>query len=97
MIIHKKQRIRNRSYILPNPARSYEEYLEVYNLDLEKLDILELRKLLIRSNIALANLSQCERKYIFLNAYSCIDAETWLLQRIAAIRAEIRSREGRGS
>lgn len=93
-IIHQKQRIRNRSYIIPDLTRSYEEYLRTLQLDIREFDDIELYAEEVRVKIALANLRSNERKFVFINATECVSAQMWLLQRIAVIKAEKRRREG---
>ena len=87
MIITKKQKIGNilRKIELPDPNRSYEDYLKCRHDDLHDMSELELWKEEKRTELALSITDKSEAVYIDESG-QLIFAEEWLLQRLARIR-----------
>ncbi len=86
LILPKKIKLGKPRYTLPDPTRSFEEYLKLYNLDLPELDDLELWREEMKAKAALVH---CDPEEIFVNARGeVVSVQNWLLQRIIAIRKE---------
>ena len=96
-IIAKRSRLRKLSKILydyPDPLRSAEDFERLHNLDLEKMDDLELYKEQQRVWLALAMVDESRILYLAPDG-KIITAQSWLLARLAKIR-ELRGATGYG-
>lgn len=70
---------------LPDPCRSYEDYLQLKNEDLAGMDRLELRNAWNAAELALL-LSDGDRVLYIDSRGNLITERTYLLKRVAAIR-----------
>ncbi len=83
-IIAKRSRLRKLSKILydyPDPLRSAEDFERLHNLDLEKMDDLELYKERKRILLALTMVDGFEILHIFPDG-RIVTAEGWLTERL---------------
>ena len=71
---------------LPDPCRSYEDYLQLKNEDLAGMDRLELRNAWNAAELALLLLGEDDRVFYIGYDGSPVTAKAWLLGRVARIR-----------
>jgi hypothetical protein len=97
-MITKSGRIIYRGYSIPDPLRSFEDFVRAHNGDLEYLDDSELYGEEVKVKFAFASLDNKtkQRTTIFLGPDEFVDLESWLLLRLAAIRNERRRRQMEG-
>lgn len=95
-ILPKQARIRNTGYLLPNPFRSWEDFLKAKNLDLKDIGDLELWREEAKVKLAFANVDPQKQLTVTTGPAEFVSAQDWLLGRLAAISGERKRRSGRG-
>lgn len=71
---------------LPEPLRSYEDFLQLQNLDLDSMDRMELRAAFNAAEISLMLLGKDDKLLYMDSQGNFITARTYLLRRIAKIK-----------
>lgn len=91
-ILSRRIAIRNRPYFLPDPLETFEELIKTHNLDIRGFEDIELYREELRLKLALASLDPHKSSLIFVGPGEFMEADTWLVHRIAAIRKERKHR-----
>ncbi len=93
VILAKKQRIRNISYILPDILQSYDDFQRYHNMDLRELDVFSLWQELFKVKIALVHIDPYQQPWLFVEPGKFIPALEWLKVRYKAVKEELKRRE----